>query len=111
MSIERATESGPEELPETVVRHVARLARLSLSNDEVRAMQRQLGAVLEHMSILRELDPRDTTPMAHPIDTTNAWGSDIVESGLERAVVDRLAPESADGFFVVPKVFDDGSAA
>ena len=85
------------------------MARLALKDDELSAMQRQLGAVLEHMRILTPLNSSDTIPMAHPMDTTNAWGGDAAMPGLGREAIGRMAPESAEGFVVVPKVLDGGN--
>ena len=55
------------------VLHVARLARLELSDDEVAKFQEQLSDILEAVSKVSELDLRDVPPTAHPLEIANAW--------------------------------------
>jgi aspartyl-tRNA(Asn)/glutamyl-tRNA(Gln) amidotransferase subunit C len=58
------------------VMHVARLARLELSDDEVVRFQGQLSAILESVSKVSELDLSDVPPTAHPLEIANAWRED-----------------------------------
>ena len=55
------------------VLHVARLARLELSEAEVARFQEQLSAILESVSKVSELDLSDVPPTAHPLEIANAW--------------------------------------
>ena len=66
------------------VLHVARLARLELSDDEVARFQEQLSAILEAVSKVSELDLSDVPPTAHPLEIQNAWAEDEPGPSLGR---------------------------
>ena len=59
------------------VLHVARLARLELTDEEVERLQAQLSAILEAVSKVSELDLADVPPTAHPLEIANAWAEDV----------------------------------
>ncbi|QDU71845.1 Asp-tRNA(Asn)/Glu-tRNA(Gln) amidotransferase subunit GatC [Mucisphaera calidilacus] len=103
--------SKPSPISASDVRHVAKLSRLSLSDDEVATMTDQLGSILSYIQKLSELDVEGVEPMAHPLDLTNALREDVEEPGLatDRALMN--APASDPPFFEVPKVLGDGSSA
>ena len=84
------------------VLHVARLARLALTEDEIAKFQEQLSAILEAVSKVDELDLSDVEPTAHPLDLANVWADDAPQPSLP--VDDALAnaPDSEDGYFRVP---------
>ncbi len=84
------------------VLHVARLARLALSEDEVDRFTEQLGAILEAVGKVSELDLSEVEPMTHPLDLVNVWGEDEPRPSLP--VDDALAnaPERDGDFFRVP---------
>jgi aspartyl-tRNA(Asn)/glutamyl-tRNA(Gln) amidotransferase subunit C len=84
------------------VRHVARLARLELTDDEVAKFQAQLSAILEAVSTVSELDLSDVPPTAHPLDIENAWAEDTPEPCLSYDETFRNAPEREDNLFKVP---------
>ncbi|PLX86864.1 MAG: Asp-tRNA(Asn)/Glu-tRNA(Gln) amidotransferase GatCAB subunit C [Desulfuromonas sp.] len=88
------------------VEHVARLARLALSEDEVERMTGQLDAVLGYVEKLNELDTEGIVPTAHAVPMENAFRAD--ESRASRGVVWALqnAPEATDECFKVPKVIE-----
>ncbi len=88
------------------VRHVARLARLRLSDQELQLYRAQLSSVLDHISKIRELDVEGVQPMAHPSDLTNRLDDDVVDEAMPRDVLLALAPEVQDSFLSVPKVLD-----
>ena len=58
------------------VLHVARLARLDLREDEVERLTRELGAILEAVGKVAELDLADVPPTSHPLDLVNVWADD-----------------------------------
>ena len=80
-----------EKLNEDAVRHVAHLARLAVSDEEVAMFSRQLSAVLEYVAQLDELDTADVPPTAHPLPLSNVLRNDVVgqcvtnEAALENA--------------------------
>jgi aspartyl-tRNA(Asn)/glutamyl-tRNA(Gln) amidotransferase subunit C len=84
------------------VLHVARLARLELSDDEVGRLQEQLSDILEAVSKVSELDLSDVPPTAHPLEIANAWAEDVPRPCLELDDVFANAPDREDGFFKVP---------
>ncbi len=88
------------------VRHVARLARLRLSDQELQLYRAQLSSVLDHIAKIGELNVDGVEPMAHPSDLTNRLDDDVVDEALPRDVLLALAPEVEDSFLSVPKVLD-----
>jgi aspartyl-tRNA(Asn)/glutamyl-tRNA(Gln) amidotransferase subunit C len=84
------------------VLHVARLARLELSEDEVAKMAGELSHILEHVERISELELDGVPPTAHVVDVTNALRPDEPQPCLPRDVVLEQAPEVADGGFSVP---------
>jgi aspartyl-tRNA(Asn)/glutamyl-tRNA(Gln) amidotransferase subunit C len=84
------------------VLHVARLARLALSDEEAERLGAQLNAILEAVGKVSELDLADVEPTAHPLELVNVWADDDPEPSL--SVDDALAnaPDREAGFFRVP---------
>ena len=97
-------------LDETTVRHVANLARLDLTDDEVVRFAEQLSSILGYVEQLNELDTTDTPPTAHGLPVNNVFRDDTVQAcwGPGRAL--QNAPQCQDGFFKVPRVLDQGDA-
>ncbi len=90
------------EISRDEVLHVARLARLDLSSDEVTRFQEQLSAILDSVSKVSELDLSDVPPTAHPLEIANAWGEDEPRPCLSLDEVFANAPDRADDYFRVP---------
>lgn len=86
------------------VEHVARLARLALSDDEVEQFTTQLGAVLEHFASVAALDTSAVAPTSHPIPLSNVLRTDSPRPGLGRDAVLSMAPAAEDGRFRVPRI-------
>jgi aspartyl-tRNA(Asn)/glutamyl-tRNA(Gln) amidotransferase subunit C len=84
------------------VLHVASLARLELSAEEVERFTEQLGAILEAVGKVSELDLTDVEPLSHPLDLVNVWAEDEPRPSLplERALDN--APATEDNHFRVP---------
>ena len=84
------------------VLHVARLARLDLREDEVEQLTRELGAILEAVGKVAELDLTEVPPTSHPLDVVNVWDDDDPEPclALEEALAN--APETEGALFRVP---------
>lgn len=101
----------PEKLTEQQVRHVAKLSRLRLSDEEVQRMAEQLSAVLDYVSQLSELNVDGVEPMAHAMELTNVWREDVPETPLSVEQVLANAPAKDSPFFKVPKVIGDGGGA
>ena len=84
------------------VLHVARLARLELSEEEVERMAAELSKVLDHIEKIRELDLDGVPPTSHVIDVVNALRADEPEPSLPRDVILAAAPEPLHDGFGVP---------
>ncbi len=84
------------------VLHVARLARLALTDEEVERLGAQLNAILEAVGKVAELDLDDVEPTAHPLDVVNAWAEDDARPSLPVDEALANAPDREEGFFKVP---------
>jgi aspartyl-tRNA(Asn)/glutamyl-tRNA(Gln) amidotransferase subunit C len=86
------------------VLHVARLARLALRDDEVERLTRELGAILEAVGVVAELDLADVPPTSHPLDLVNVGDVDEPRESLPLEDVFANAPDREGGLFRVPAV-------
>jgi aspartyl-tRNA(Asn)/glutamyl-tRNA(Gln) amidotransferase subunit C len=84
--------------------HVAHLARLEIPEDEIERVREELGAILEAVGKVSELDLEDVEPTSHPLDVVNVYGEDEPRASLPREEALRNAPDPADGAFRVPAV-------
>jgi aspartyl-tRNA(Asn)/glutamyl-tRNA(Gln) amidotransferase subunit C len=84
------------------VLHVAKLARLALTDEEVERLGAELDAILAAVSKVSELDLRDVPPTSHPLDLVNVFGEDEPRPSLDREAALALAPDAEDGAFRVP---------
>ncbi len=88
------------------VAHVALLAKLEESPDQVEAFQRDLDAILEHFRNLDELDTENIKPMSHALDLVNVFQPDVPEKQLTQEEALANAPQKAYGHFRVPRVIE-----
>jgi aspartyl-tRNA(Asn)/glutamyl-tRNA(Gln) amidotransferase subunit C len=84
------------------VLHVATLARLELSDEEIERFQEQLSAILEAVGKVAELDLSDVEPTAHPLDLVNVWGEDEPRPCLSVDEALENAPDRDGDLFSVP---------
>ena len=84
------------------VLHVARLARLELSDAEVERFREQLSAILDAVSKVSQLDVTDVPPTSHPLEIANAWAEDEPHDCLSVDAVFANAPDRDDDLFRVP---------
>jgi aspartyl-tRNA(Asn)/glutamyl-tRNA(Gln) amidotransferase subunit C len=84
------------------VLHVARLARLRLSDDEVGRMGEELSTILDHIETLNELDLEGVEPTSHVVELENVLRDDVPRPSLDRDTALEQAPDSAGGGFRVP---------
>ena len=82
--------------------HVARLARLALTEEELERFGEQLSAILEAVGKVAELDLADVEPTSHPLDLVNVFGEDEPRVSLSQEEALANAPDRDDGFFAVP---------
>ena len=86
------------------VLYVADLARLDLDAEMIDKFAGQIGAILDYVDKLNEVDTDGVRPTSHAISLTNAFREDEQIDHLERDKVLANAPEKEDGNFIVPKV-------
>jgi aspartyl-tRNA(Asn)/glutamyl-tRNA(Gln) amidotransferase subunit C len=84
------------------VLHVARLARLALTDDEVERLTDELDKILEAVGIVAELDLADVPPTSHPLDLVNVWDEDEPRDSLPLDDVFANAPARDGDLFRVP---------
>jgi aspartyl-tRNA(Asn)/glutamyl-tRNA(Gln) amidotransferase subunit C len=96
--------TDPQPLSRDDVAHVAGLARLSLSAEELDMFTGQLARVIDHARDVAALDVADVPPTAHPLPIRNVYRHDEPWPGLERDEVLAVAPAVEDGRFKVPRI-------
>jgi aspartyl-tRNA(Asn)/glutamyl-tRNA(Gln) amidotransferase subunit C len=84
------------------VLHVARLAWLALTDEEVERLTSELDKILDAVGIVGELDLADVPPTSHPLDLVNVWDEDAPLPSLPLEDVLANAPDAEDGLFKVP---------
>ncbi len=89
------------------VAHVAKLARLILSEDELNRFTQQLSQVLEHAHDMNSLDLANLVATAHPFGLVNVVRDDVTRPSLDHDVVIAMAPDAQDGRFAVPRILGE----
>ena len=87
--------------------HVARLARLQLTEEEIDLFQGQLGAVLERAQRIQSLPLDDLPPTAHPVELTNVFREDVAVPCLPPEQILENAPAREGDLFRVPRILED----
>jgi aspartyl-tRNA(Asn)/glutamyl-tRNA(Gln) amidotransferase subunit C len=88
------------------VEHVARLARLALSEEELERMRVQLSAILEYIDKLAGVDVSNVEPTSHAVPLVNVMRDDEVEPSLPREAMMANAPDPAGELFRVPRIIE-----
>ena len=86
------------------VEHVAKLARLELTEEEKELYTKQLGDVLKYVDQMNEVDTSNVRPMTQVIDFVNVMREDEVRYDVSKEELMANAPEEENGFFKVPKI-------
>lgn len=86
------------------VRHVAKLARLALDDQQLQKFTVQLESILQYVAQISRVDVSGVEPMAHAAPLANVFRQDVVEPSLPRELVLQNAPETDGPFFKVPKI-------
>lgn len=97
----------PERLTRDDVAHVAHLARLDITDEELDLYTEQLAAVLEHAADIEALDTSDVPATAHPLPITNVLRDDVLVPSVDRDEVLGQAPAVEDGRFKVPRILGE----
>ena len=90
-----------------LVRHIGKLSRIELSDEQVEVFRRQLAGILDYFGKLEELDTAGVEPMAHAVEIHNVLGEDAVGESLSPDQALANAPQRDSDFFKVPKVIGD----
>jgi aspartyl-tRNA(Asn)/glutamyl-tRNA(Gln) amidotransferase subunit C len=88
------------------LKHLAKLARLELTADELATYATQLEIILDSVDKIREVAAQDVKPMSHAVGLTNVFRQDEVTPSLDRAEVLSQAPAAQDDRFRVPRILD-----
>jgi aspartyl-tRNA(Asn)/glutamyl-tRNA(Gln) amidotransferase subunit C len=86
------------------VKHVAKLARLELTDEEINKYSKQLGDILKYVEQMNEVDTTGIEPMPHAIPVYNVMREDVVKYEQTKEELMANAPYEEDGFFRVPKI-------
>ena len=89
------------------VEHVARLARLALTDGELERMRKELDAILAYIDKLKALDVEGVEPTSHAVPLVNVMRDDTVTPCLPQAEALANAPDRAAEFFRVPRIIED----
>jgi len=98
-----------EKIDRDVVKKVAKLARLDLSEEEIDEFTGQLRSILEYVEKMNELDTDGVEPLAHCLAISNVLRADEVRESLGTEKTLSNAPDQDGEFFKVPKILDDGA--
>jgi aspartyl-tRNA(Asn)/glutamyl-tRNA(Gln) amidotransferase subunit C len=91
---------------EKEVLHVAKLARLSLSDEEIQALARDMQDIISYADALGNLDAEGVAPTAHAFPMQNAFREDEIRPSYDRDLLLENAPAQSHGGFLVPKVVE-----
>jgi len=91
-----------ERITRADVEHVAHLARLALSEEEIASLTDELGAIVDYAAQVSALDLHDVPPTAHPLELANAWAEDEPRPCLPLGDVFANAPAREGDYFKVP---------
>lgn len=94
------------EIDEATVKRVARLARIKITPEEAKGLEKELSGILEWVKQLDEVNTEDVEPMTRVVDMKLKMRRDEVGDGEIADQVTQNAPEKADHFYVVPKVVE-----
>ncbi len=86
------------------VEHIAELARLKFTDEELNNFTGQLNEILAYVEKLNELDTENVEPLSHPVEGSNVFREDSVKPSITTEEALKNAPEKDEQFFHVPKV-------
>jgi aspartyl-tRNA(Asn)/glutamyl-tRNA(Gln) amidotransferase subunit C len=89
------------------IEHIAKLARIALTPEELQQYAGELSNILEHAERVQAIATADIPPTSHPLPMTNAFREDEVRPSLDRSEVLEMAPDAVGEFFRVPRILDD----
>jgi len=93
-------------LDQDQVRGIAELSRLQIDDAQIGEYQKNLSNILDLVDQLAAVDTTAVEPMAHPLDAVQRLRADVVTESNERERFQKIAPQVADGHYIVPKVVE-----
>jgi len=93
-------------IQESDIIKVAKLARLDLTQDEKNEFSRQLSGIIEYVEKINELDTSSVEAADHIVELNNVVRKDVVKKSIDRAELEKIAPDFSDGYIVVPKIIE-----
>ena len=103
---EHETAATSEKITEEEVHHVAKLARLSLSPEEIKFFQKDLNAILSYVESLKGVDTENIPPMSHVLNMSNIWREDEAETSKETEPLLQNAPMRDKAYYKVPRILE-----
>ncbi|MRH44574.1 Asp-tRNA(Asn)/Glu-tRNA(Gln) amidotransferase subunit GatC [Aquibacillus halophilus] len=94
------------EISKEQVKHVAHLARLAITDDEVEKMTKQLGDIIKYAELLNDLDTDNVKPTTHVLDLKNVMRKDEPRKWIEKEDALNNAPDKKNGQFRVPSILE-----
>jgi aspartyl-tRNA(Asn)/glutamyl-tRNA(Gln) amidotransferase subunit C len=95
------------EITPDLVRHLAGLARIDVTNEEVERFTQQLGLIVDSVATIKAAVEGDVPATSHPIPMANVFREDVVEPSLTQEQALSSAPDSAEGRFRVAAILDE----
>lgn len=96
----------PERISEKEVKHVAKLARLKISDSEAGSLRKEMNAILEYVETLNELDTEEVHPMSHVLNLKNVWSDDKPVNPKKTKALLSNAPMTEKNYYKVPKILE-----
>ncbi|UTW48093.1 Asp-tRNA(Asn)/Glu-tRNA(Gln) amidotransferase subunit GatC [Bacterioplanoides sp. SCSIO 12839] len=93
-------------LDQDQIRDIAALSRLQIDEAQISDYQKNLSNILDLVDQLAAVDTSDVEPMAHPLDAVQRLRADVVTETNERERFQKVAPQVAEGHYIVPKVVE-----
>lgn len=88
------------------IAHLARLAQLALTPEEQAGVRADLTQIMAMVDTMQGIATDNVEPLAHPLGTAARLRADVAIAGIDRDVVQALAPETQDGLYLVPRVVE-----
>ena len=88
------------------VRHVAKLARIFLNEEETISTISELNSIFALVDQMEKVDTDSVAPISHPLDLVQTLRADVVTETNQRDFYQKIAPQSDSGFYLVPKVIE-----
>jgi len=93
-------------ITDTVVKNIADLTQLTFDEDELASIRTSMSDILELVEQMQQVDTTGVEPMSNPLDATQTLRKDAVTEENQRETYQRIAPETEDGLYLVPKVIE-----